>query len=807
MADKSRLFLTTLLVVVMPLAGCGGADARKARHLEKGREFLAAQNYEKARVEFRNALQIAPNDSEARYDNGAVDEKLGNPREAAQFYQGAIDTNSDNVRARTALGRLYLFGGSAERALEVIKPALDKHPEDAGLLTVRAAAAVQAKDLDGALGFAEHAVKLAPTSDDAVAVLAGIYTARQEPEKARALLERAIKDIPDTVDLRLALAQLDATLGQDAQVEALLLDLVRIKPDEQAQRLRLAQFYARSNHLDEAEKVLRDAVKALPAERNLKIALIDFLTARRSRAAATEELNTMIAGSPKDYELKFAQARFYEQGNEMPQAQAVYRQVITQAGSEPAGMTARNRLATLLVQTKDVAGAERLIAEVLAKTPRDNDALILRGNLELSKNDAKDAIVDLRAVLRDQPNATAVMRTLARAHLANGEPALAEETMRRAVDGSPKDVGARLDLAQLLAQLGKPEQAKPLLDELVKQQPDNVPALDTQFKVAMALKDLATAQAAANALVAAQPKLAVGFYYQGMTAEAETKLPEAARLYGASLDVKPEATEPLEALVRVLVKLKREPEALKRLDETGTRFPAVPAAFEIKGEVLLEARRPEEAQLAFKTAIEREPKWWTPYRGLAYAQVMSHDEPGAIATLQAGVAAASQPEALEVQIAAIYETQNKIDEAIGVYEAALHRDAHAELAANNLAMLLITHNTDQASLDRAKLLTARFSASKNAAYLDTYGWVLYKRGEMTAAVAALRAALSKTPDSPVSLYHLGMAQASAGEAAAARDNLKRSLDSGQRFSGMDEAKATLDKLAVLGPTHSSSPKS
>jgi hypothetical protein len=37
----------------------------------------------------------------------AVDEKLGNPREAAQFYQGAIDTSPDNLRARTALGRLY----------------------------------------------------------------------------------------------------------------------------------------------------------------------------------------------------------------------------------------------------------------------------------------------------------------------------------------------------------------------------------------------------------------------------------------------------------------------------------------------------------------------------------------------------------------------------------------------------------------------------------------------------------------------------------------------------------------------------
>jgi tetratricopeptide (TPR) repeat protein len=797
-----RLLLAALSVAVLVIAGCGGAETREARHLAKGQSFMVDGNFEKARLEFRNALQIAPNDSLARYENGVVDEKLGNPREAAQFYQGAIDVDADNVPARTALGRLFLFGGAPDRAMATIKPSLDKHPSDAGLLAIRAAARVQLKDLDGALRDAERAVQLAPNGEDEIAVLAGIYKDRNETDKARALLENAIKAIPDTVDLRLALAQLYASQGQDPQVEALLIDLTRLKPNEKSHRLRLAQYYARSNHIDEAERVLREAIKTMTNERDLKIDLVQFLAARRGRDAADKELSAMIAANPKDYDLRFAQAEFFIQGKEAAKAEEIYRQVIASAGANAAALTARNRLAALLVQSNDTADAEKLLAEVLAKSPRDNDALILRGNLSLVQKDPKSAIADLRSVLRDQPNSAGVMRSLARAHLANGEPALAEETMRRAVDANPKDPNARLDLAQLLMQLGKPEQAKPVVDELVKQEPNSVAALDAQFKIAATTKEIVAAKAAADAMVALQPKSAIGYFYQGEVAETGNKPDDALRLYSQALDMQPEAEEPLRAVTRVLVRENRLPEALKRLDEVAARYPKLPIPSNIKGEVFLSLHRPFDAKPAFNTAIEREPKWWAPYRNLALAQVMDNDLPGAAATLQAALSKVDQSDVLQTQLAGVYERMGKPDDAIGIYETMLRKNAGSDLAANNLVMLLVTYKKDQGNLDRARQLSERFANATNPSYLDTYGWVLYKRGEATAAVAALQTVLSKTPDSPVSLYHLGMAQASAGLTDAARDSLSRSLKAGGNFSGMDEAKAELEKLAKLAPADS-----
>ncbi|HXP64552.1 MAG TPA: tetratricopeptide repeat protein, partial [Steroidobacteraceae bacterium] len=197
--------LPLLALAVLSSVGCGGAEARKSSHIEKGQAYLVAGNVEKARVEFQNALQIAPKDAQARFEMGVIEEKLAKPREAAQFYQGAIDIDPDHQGARTNLARLYLFARQPDRALELAGPALAKHPDDAELLTVRAAARLQLKDSSGAEQDARRAVDLAPTNADAVAVLAGIYSSAGAGDKAQTLLEQTIQRVPGNIDLRLAL--------------------------------------------------------------------------------------------------------------------------------------------------------------------------------------------------------------------------------------------------------------------------------------------------------------------------------------------------------------------------------------------------------------------------------------------------------------------------------------------------------------------------------------------------------------------------------------------------------------------------
>jgi len=79
---RSLAFASALSFTLL-VAGCGGAQSRFTSHMAKGQEFLAEENYEKARVEFRNALQILPNDAQGRFLYGKTMERLGKIREAA----------------------------------------------------------------------------------------------------------------------------------------------------------------------------------------------------------------------------------------------------------------------------------------------------------------------------------------------------------------------------------------------------------------------------------------------------------------------------------------------------------------------------------------------------------------------------------------------------------------------------------------------------------------------------------------------------------------------------------------------------
>ena len=786
--------LITLTLVAVVLAACSSAESRKSGYLKRGNDYLAAGNYEKARLEYRNALQLEPTNATTMFLAGEANEKLGNLREAAELYQSALNSTAPPVEARVHLARLYILTGAPESAMKLIEPGIAQNPNHAGLLTMRGAARQQLGDKIGARADAERAVKLAPADENAVSLLAAIYTRAGEVQQATDLVSRAAQAPKASKDMLLELAQIDLAAGRRADAVVQLRKVVAIEPKVLAHRYRLAQVLLIDQDLDGAEAALRAAIAQAPENAEPKLALVDFLAARRSPEKATAALRAMSAAAPHDLPLRLGAAQFYAARGQTSVAVSIYREITKTDGDGPAGQAARNSLARTFLLAGQLDNAEPLINQALEKNPRDDDALAARAELSLARGKAAAAIADLRAVLRDEPNAVAVQRALVRAYLKDDDLTLAEETLRAALQNSPTDPGLRLDLAQLLTRTGRANQGLPMLEKLAADEPGNTDVLQALFASQLARKDLAGAQRTAELVQAARPGSEKSAYLQGLAQSAVGNTAAAREAFERALSINPDALEPVTALIQLYLSQKKPEAALERIDSAVARFPDNAALHSLRGDVLMVLGRTEAARVSYGAAISHAPNWAAPYRNLAALELTAKNDDAAIRTLNAGIRKAGGAAPLVADLAGIYERQGKIDQAADLYEALLQRSPESKIAANNLAMLLALHRTDNVGLNRARALAAPLASSGNANMIDTWGWVLYKRREYAAALTALRSAADGAPDAPVVLYHLGMAQLANGARDAARATLHRALRTGAVFEGDADAQESLRQL-------------
>ncbi len=789
--------LSITLLVAVSLVACGGAADRKARHLENGREFFAASNFEKARVEFRNALQVDPNDAEARFLHGRALEKLGNLREAAGMYQAAIDSNTDHFGARANLGRIFVFAGAPERALEYVTPGLTKAPDDPELLTVRAAAKAQLKDEAGAAADARAALAKDPRNENATALLAALYRQQGDSAKAAELLQAALQSNPDSVELRQVLASLYLSVDEFDLAEQQFQRIVALRPKELSAYYQLAIHFTNRKKLNDADRILRAAIAAAPESDEPKIVHADFVANWRGAADGIAVLQRYVAERPKNLDLKLGLGSLQQRLGKTEDAVKTYRSVVEASDDDAQGLTARNRIAAIYAARGDAAAAQQLIAEVLKENPRDNDALVLRGNLALEANDPSAAVADLRAVLRDQPESTGVLRALARAHIANREPALAEENLRQAMTLAPTDVAVRLELAALLGQTGRVAQATPLLEETVRANPNNVNARETLVRAYIASNDTAAAKVAIQDLITLAPNYGPGHYFAGLMAQSTGNLAEAEASFAKALEFAPRAGDALAAVARIKLQRGDAAGAEAIVRKTIADQPKDAVAHNLLGELLVTQKRGADARASFTKAIEVAPRWWLPYRNVALLHLSEQRTEGARVVLEQGVDRTGEA-ALATDLAALYERLKRPDDAIGVYEKLVKRDPRSEVALNNLAMLLVTYRNDATSLDRALLLTTGFEKSANPQLLDTYGWVLVRRGQYAEALPILERAAELAPDTPVIRFHLAIAQNKSGQEDRARENLRLALAGAPTFAGVDQARELLKNLTARG---------
>jgi tetratricopeptide (TPR) repeat protein len=785
-----------LIMVALVVSGCGGAESRKMKYLERGQSYLTEENYDKAIIEFKNVLQIDPKYAEAYFLFGKAEEGRHNYQQAFGLYSKAVELNPDHFGARVQMARLYLLGGDLAKAKEQIEVVLAKQPTNVSALLVKAAVAAREDKAEEAIRLASGVIKSVPSETEGYGLIAGVYLKQKKVDKSIEILQQGLAANPKDIFLRLNLAQIYANNGENDKAETMLQECVSLEPQNLRHRAVLAAFLTKTNQIAKAEKVLRTAVEQDPKDDGRRMLLIEFLSAaKKDNKAAKQELLAGIKDIPDSANLRFGLASLYVQTTDPVKAMDVYREIISRYDVRPEGLRARNLLSGLLLQQGKQNEAEKLTDEVLKENPNDNDALIAKARMLLARRDAQGAITALRTVLHDQPNLVDAYVYLADAHLLNKEPALAKDTLMKAVELNPKSVNARLALARYYGKTGDTVAAGKTVDAALKLAPGNYDALGAKFDLLMAKKDIMGAQGILEKIKATYPDSPTAYYQLGQLYLSQRKFDAALREFEqASIKFKG-SHQLMAAIVNVYLAEQKPEKAIIRLNDELTKEPSSRLyAHELLAEVYIRQKKYKEAEQALRSAIEANPTWNIPYQNLANVYVARGDFSSADQVYAEGLKAIPDDPQLLLSMAGMYERNKNYDKAAAAYERVLSKQPDNNLAANNLASLLLDHPLDSGSLKRARELAIRFEASPQPAFLDTLGWMYYRSGEWDKAIDVMQKVVKQSPEVGIFRYHLGMAYYKKGDSASAKTQLSRALEAKNDFAGSEEARTTLKSI-------------
>ncbi len=168
---------------------------------EKAAGAIKKKKFDEAAALLQKIVETDPKDHLAWTDLGTMQFALGNTAEAERSYARALSVRPDLLSAAVNLGRLRIAAKEYDKAVEVLKPAVEKHPQSADAHYLLGEAYLQTgKNDDAATHFFEALRIDSQGKAEAHLRLAMLYDAGGEKDKAADELEQFLAKRPDYPD-------------------------------------------------------------------------------------------------------------------------------------------------------------------------------------------------------------------------------------------------------------------------------------------------------------------------------------------------------------------------------------------------------------------------------------------------------------------------------------------------------------------------------------------------------------------------------------------------------------------------------
>jgi tetratricopeptide (TPR) repeat protein len=790
---KYVVLLSLLLTAVLAIGGCTNPEKAKAAHLSKGDAYLKDSKFQEASIEYRNAIQIDDKLAAAHWGLARAYEGLERAQEAFEELRRTTQLDPNNLEARWKLATIYL--AASKRKAEYIAEAerlareiLDKDPNY-----------IEGHILQGSILFAQN-----------------------KPDEALGKFKHAVELDPKRIESYMSLARYYNVIKDAANVEATFKRALSINNSSALAHTEYGKYLIQTNRLDEAEIELQKAVEVEPSNRNSHLVLASFYLLNK-RLDKAEEAYKAVADLDKDKpEGQAVLGDFYSSVNRLDDAIRVYQDILTR---NPDSKQGRYRLGEILLMRGDTNKANEQIDVLLKKEPGDRRALLLRARTSARSGQAeglKAAIEDLKEVLKQEPNSKVGLYFMAQSNFSLGLIDQARVFTSDLERNYPDYLPAKLMQVQIALATGDSKGtvslASDLLERLSKTGPDreNSPEMLAEVQ-AKALLSRGVAQAQLGNRAAARqdftaardiaPNSTDGYINLAALALAENKPDEAVSLYEKALSIAATDFNALDGLIKLYASRQELDKAHARLDQVLSTYPNDASLHYLKAQIYGYERNQQEAESELRKTLELDSNYLNAYSALGALFINTKQEDRAIAEYQKIVDRRPDNAAAYTLIGMLYDSLKDYKAAADYYRKALEKDQNAIIAANNLAWLYAVQPQLGGNLDEAVRL-AQGVVQKNpqiAGFVDTLGWVYYKKGLNAVAVEQLHKAVAldeaaankiKVSPSPTYRYHLGMALKAKGDREGAKRELGVALRLADKvpFRDVEEARKALATL-------------
>ena len=771
MRHHLRLLLLVSAAWVLLGTGCSPA-AKQTRRLQQADQYLADGDFDKAEVEYLNALKADPANGYAIGRLGILYFQQGRMSRAPAYLLKGRELRPEDCPVRVQLSVLYLAMKRFADARTEVAYVLQHQPENPEAPLVLAQASAQPKEIQEATTLLQHL----PTARTApvLSALALLDLRQQKFTEAEALLHQA-----QAADAKFA--QLYSVLGVYYQATKNLKlagdafgAAAQLSPLRSPARFQQIRFDIQNGQTEQARQLLTDLTKKAPDTLTAWLLLAEMAYQEKKYDDGLDFVGKILGRDPDSLQALMLDARLFLAKGDTDKALAELDRLGKIQNKSP---ELEYQYGLTYFTAGDLAKAADNLNQAIILAPKYLDPIMLLAEVNLKKKDYSPVVTAMKPVVEKLPDLVQAQEMLAAAYVGQQNYDEAMALYRQLAEKHPQSPYI-LQIAALDRQLGHPDEARQLFEHALEVNPDLVAASEELIDMDLTIRDFASARKRAEALKARHPDQPIPYLLLGKIAVAQNDSAQAETAFQKAVELEPASPVADLALASVYATTHQDQKALASLELAARNMPKNPQILFSIGQTQERLKNYPAARDAYEQALAVEPKFSDALNNLAYiyAEYLNQLDKAQDLAQRARTLAPTEPHIADTLGWILYE-RGQYQRAVPLLQesaAKLPNEADAQF---HLGMALYMMG-DQEAARNALQHAADIGHDLPGKDLLTQRLALLNQ-PATATGPEMRAGLEKLiarqPDDPVALTRLALLDSNEGHSDKARTALNTVL--------------------------------